>query len=88
MKFTCLCGTVIRDNTDYQEDKAYFIPDQSHERTVEAIDGGASPWNELRKVERVMYQCTSCARLWLENTDRKLCCFAPEPSTQFGILRE
>jgi hypothetical protein len=88
MKFACLCGSVIHDNTDYQEDKAYFIPDQSYERAVTLIRSERSAWEELRKVERTMYQCRSCARLWLEDHEKNLCCFTPEPSIQFGILKE
>jgi hypothetical protein len=87
MKFNCICGEVIRDNTDYQDNKAYLIPDETYESALEQIESGGSPWDAFRKVERVMYQCHSCARLFIDDHNGMLVCFAPEGDIKFGILR-
>jgi hypothetical protein len=88
MNFSCVCGARIYDNTDYQEDKAYFISDQSHEKAMMEIENRNTPWGVLRKFERIMYQCRSCARLWLEDQQGNLTCFTPDPKTEFGILTD
>jgi hypothetical protein len=87
MKFSCRCGEVIRDNTDYQDNKAYLIPDETYESALEQIESGKSPWDALRRVERVMYQCHSCARLFIDDHKREFVCFAPEGDVAFGILK-
>lgn len=87
MKFSCTCGEVIRDNTDYQENKAYLIPDMSFESALEEIEAGKEPWDALRRVKRVVYQCHSCARLFINDHHGKLVCFSPEGGVVFGILK-
>lgn len=87
MKFSCHCGEVIHDNTDYQSHKAYLIPDETYESALEKIESGESPWNALRKVKRAMYQCHACARLFIDDHQGELICFAPEGDVVFEILK-
>ena len=88
MKFECPCGAIIRDNTDYQKHKAYYIPDELYEGAVEKIEAGASPWVELRKVRRIMYQCSECCRLFFDKPGSKnlFISYKPEEETSFGLL--
>ncbi len=87
MKFSCVCGAIIYDNTDYQENKAYFMPDQSRETAFFEVEAMKEPWIVLPKYERTMYQCRGCARIWLEDHELNLVCFKPEPESVFGILK-
>ncbi|AGU52653.1 hypothetical protein VAPA_2c00900 [Variovorax paradoxus B4] len=87
MKFVCPCGAVVRDNTDYQEHKAYFIPDQLYEGAAERIEAGGEVWAEMRRVTRPMYQCSDCCRLFLSDDAGNLVSFKPDDSTRFGILK-
>lgn len=86
MKFTCRCGAVVYDISDYQDNKAYFIPDVLYEGALEAIRPGSSAWEQIAKVKRAMYQCSECARLYLTNHDGALSCFSPSEGEAFGIL--
>ncbi len=38
MKFRCLCGETIRDQTDYLEHKAWVLRDQDDERFGQAVE--------------------------------------------------
>lgn len=87
MKFSCACGAIIYDNTDYQEHKAYFMPDQSREVVLTEIEATKEPWIALPKYERTMYQCRQCSRIWLEDHEHNLVCFKPELESAFGILK-
>ena len=87
MKFSCTCGEIVRDNTDYQDNKAYLIPDEKYEFALEQIESGESPWDALGKVERVMFQCHSCARIFIDDHEGQLVCFVPEGPHEFGILK-
>ena len=86
-KILCVCGASIHDNTDYQENKAYLVPDQSWESIHESIAAGVTSWEPLRGVKRLMYQCTECSRLHVEAPDGSYYSFAPDRETPFGILK-
>jgi hypothetical protein len=87
MNLNCRCGELIHDITDYQENKAHFIPDQSWESMHESIADGNSSWNAASKVRRVMYQCHNCSRLYVQDQSGNFISFAPEGNGQFGILK-
>ena len=87
MKFGCTCGEVIWDNTDYQDNKAYLIPDETFESALEEIAAGKCPWDALHRVKRIIYQCHSCARLYIHDHSGKLVSFSPEGNVAFGILK-
>ena len=87
MKLKCKCGETIHDNTDYQDNKAYFIPDESWEVMLEKIDAGESAWDATRIAKRNIYQCYNCSRIYIENKDGNFTSFKPEEDTKFGILK-
>lgn len=87
MKLLCKCGAPIQDLTDYQENKARFVPDESWESMHEDIDAGASSWDAARKVMRLMYQCYECSRLYIESHNGSFIAFTPDEETSFGLLK-
>ena len=88
MKIGCLCGAVIHDNTDYQENKAHFVPDESWESMCESIEKGMSPWDASVKYQRMMYQCYECKRIYIGGNDGSITSFRPDEETEFGILKK
>ena len=76
MKFTCGCGNVIRDQTDYLPYAAHLIADQDIYDATAISERGESNW--WPSLTRKLYQCGSCGRLWIEDHERKLRCFVPE----------
>jgi hypothetical protein len=87
MKLQCKCGETIHDNSDYQENKAYFVPDETWESMLEEIDSGSSPWDATRKVKRNIYQCYNCSRIYLETKSGHYSSFTPDKEVKFGILK-
>ena len=82
MKFECLCGTLIPDQTDALPYKAQFVADQDWFDLMEAIDEPTphdirtTLWRKLR----IAYQCRECGRIWLNDKAGKLHSFAPDRS--------
>ena len=104
MKITCHCGALIIDQTDELPHKGHLIPDQECFATYDAIDdhvidpvadgrlGREAAYREARKIirqpTRLMYQCRSCGRLYIDDPKRELHCFVPESEqTSREILR-
>ena len=87
MKLRCECGFVIHDNTDYQENKAHFVPDESWEEMCEKIEGGMSPWDASVMYQRHLYQCYECSRIYIENVDGSFTSFKPDADAKFGIFK-
>ena len=105
MWFECECGTIIKDSTDYLVNKAHLIPDQDWFDVYDAIDeqvvepvaqGEVDPQRAMmdareiiRKPSRLMWQCYSCGRLYLQSYDRSdIHCFVPsDPEQSMQILR-
>lgn len=87
MKLLCECGSVIHDGTDYQENKAHFVPDESWEEMCEKIESGISPWDASVKYQRLMYQCYECARIYIEGESGNFYSFKPDHESKFGILK-
>ena len=91
MKIHCPCGGVIADSTDHLPNKAYLIPDQKWFSFWDAIKAAieqpcSSPEEaETRyvkltdsEVDRSMWQCERCGRLFIQNRNYELVEFHPE----------
>lgn len=93
MKIRCQCGFVILDGTDELPQKAHLLPDQEWLTAFDRLEGivTAVARGELgaelacqRVTEvvctpaRLMWQCRSCGRLYVDGHDRQLHCFTPE----------
>ncbi|TDC81156.1 hypothetical protein [Actinomadura sp. 7K507] len=73
MKISCACGEVIPDQTDFIPYKARFVADMDWDDVAEG-DVGERLW----EWSRCMWQCTACGRLYVEDRQGGLHCFAPE----------
>src|SRR5690606_23314989 len=87
MKLLCKCGAPIQDLTDYQENKARFVPDESCESMHEDIDAGVSSWDAAREVMRLMDQCYECSRLYIESHSGSFIAFTPHEETPCGLRK-
>ncbi len=104
MKIECHCGAFLIDQTDSLPHKAHLIPDQGWFVTFDAIDdevidplaaGGIEKGAAYRlarliiaRSARLMYQCSACGRLYIDDLSGKLQCYVPEnEQTAKEILR-
>jgi hypothetical protein len=104
MKIECHCGTTIFDCTDDLPQKGHFIPDQEWFATYDAMDDEVIvPLTEgaidrekafhlsrrvISRASRLMYQCSVCGRLYIDDKDRVLHCYVPSAeTTSKDILR-
>jgi hypothetical protein len=94
VKIECHCGALIIDQTDALSNKAHFIPDQDWDRVLEALETDIvdavagrrltreGAYHGAREIvsrsARGMWQCSACGRLYVDDPERKLHCFAPE----------
>ncbi|WP_166831384.1 hypothetical protein [Thalassoroseus pseudoceratinae] len=103
MKISCHCGKKILDATDALPHKAYLIPDQVwfevydslDEHVVDSVSEGTLD-NEDAKMRmrqiissraRLMWQCGSCGRLYIDDNAGRLQCFVPaNPETSQRVL--
>jgi hypothetical protein len=104
MKIGCHCGALIIDQTDYLPHKGHLIPDQECFAVYDAIDeevidplaGGRLEKEEayhlardiIRRAARLMYQCRRCGRLYIDDLEGNMQCYAPtSEDTSHEILR-
>lgn len=104
MKIQCHCGATISDGTDSLPQKGHLIADQDWFAVLDVIDdrviapvasGAVSKeaafmlFREIvSKASRVMYQCSGCGRLYVDDAEGRLHCYVPSaPGTSKGILR-
>ena len=91
MWFECKCGQRIKDISDAHSYKAHYISDKDWFPFWGAIDdsienSGASVKEKeaacmklrMEKVDRTMYQCFECGRLYLNDENNQLISFLPE----------
>jgi hypothetical protein len=86
MKFACTCGNTIRDQTDYLPYKAHFISDQDgfdvSDAICQIVSDAAAGRMTVENAQtavcrthiaalRLMYQCNSCGRLWIQSHDKQ-----------------
>lgn len=99
MKFGCNCGHTICDTTDFLSYKADFLASQDEEDFCDGIEfvtmnESLSKEEELNKMMKLythyawrsMYQCYKCGRVYLEDCEGKLHCFAPEGHNNKRLL--
>ena len=85
MFINCICGARIHDNTDYQSDKGYLIPDQSYEKYRDALGSGVR--REHMQYEKTIYQCYACSRIFIpDDANAAFATFFPEENYAFGAL--
>ena len=104
MKIGCYCGATIYDQSDSLPHKGHFIPDQKWLAAYDAIDEDVidplldgslereAAYIKSRGIisgsSRLIYQCRSCGRLYVEDGNRQLHCYVPASSeTAKEILR-
>jgi hypothetical protein len=104
MKIGCYCGATIVDGTDDLPHKGHVIPDQAWLATLDALDeqvvdplaagsiGTERAYHASRSIlvgaARLMYQCSACGRLYIDDRRGKLQCFVPAtPETERQVLR-
>ena len=104
MKIECHCGTLVVDQTDDLPHKAHLIPDQAwnaisdaiDDQVIDALDGGhidrETAYHQARQIigrsARMMWQCRSCGRLYLDDQRHQLQCYVPaDGETAREVLR-
>jgi hypothetical protein len=104
VKIGCHCGAVIADQTDDMPHKGHVIPDQEWFALYDAIDDALiNPVAEgklsketayhlarqiIGRCARLAWQCRECGRLYVDDADAQLHCFAPEgASVSREVLR-
>jgi len=104
MKIGCHCGAIIRDQTDDLPQKGHLIPDQEWFATYDAMDdevikplvAGTLAEGKAFMLSRMVigraallvYQCSICGRLYIDDKDGKLHCYEPmDDSTSKEVLR-
>lgn len=104
MKIGCRCGAMIPDSTDYLPTKGHLIPDQEWLNVYDAIDeevvdpvvagemAAGEAYMRSRHIissrSRLMWQCSTCGRLYVDDLNGKLQCYVPENAeTERQVLR-
>lgn len=104
MKINCHCGALIVDQTDDLPNKAHLIPDQEWFATLDAIDHDVIDALADRRIDRevaymqarkillkrvrMMWQCSQCGRIYIDDQQHELRCFVPqEAQADTEVLR-
>jgi hypothetical protein len=104
VKISCHCGTSIIDQSDDLPHKGHLIPDQEWFAALSAIDGEVidplaggqlgqeTAYHRVRQIisrsARLMWQCRSCGRLYIDGPEGQLRCFLPDGEpTDREVLR-
>src|SRR5690349_9237897 len=75
MKYKCLCGEIIADQTDFLHYKARCIADQDWFDFLESeVAGGGQDW----RLTKTIYQCPHCGRLNFKRNDGAMVFFRLE----------
>ena len=75
MKYRCLCGKIISDNTDDLPYKALMIADEDWNRFTESCERPQGyDWRLVTKI----YQCPDCGTLRIEKPAGQVSIFVPE----------
>lgn len=75
MKFSCTCGYVTSDQTDYLPYKGYLLADQDINDVLDSPEGVS---NSFGRAARIAYECVRCGRLFIEDQSGVLMAFVPE----------
>lgn len=98
MHFYCRCGYRISDTTDFISYKARIIADQDWDdfldRIVEAIESCETDrekvvddfYSNTLGVEKAMYQCPDCGRIFIDGEGNSLYSFGAEEPVKKDLL--
>jgi hypothetical protein len=89
MKFSCVCGNVLRDQTDGIPYKAWFAADQDLEKITQSVGVqiakgddseslGDRIYSSLFPRLHALYQCYNCGRVFVDD---------PDDPTRFQVFR-
>lgn len=94
MRFNCQCGFQFNDSGDCVAYKARILADQDVNELAEMLEFGEEPHRDelelcmpaLDLIERTVFQCPQCGRLYVEDADYSYIQFVPcedaEPSPE------
>ncbi len=90
MNFACRCGYHFYDNSDNLSFKAHILADEDWNEFVGYLEDAEKPHTEkienmgrsLDLLERCIYQCPECGRLFLEDADGSLTMFTPSDTAE------
>lgn len=92
MNFSCRCGYCFHDNADELYFKARIMPDQDTNEFWQLIEDAEKPHTKDEQhdlhgklydlLERCIYQCPECGRLFLENASGSLTMFTPSDTAE------
>jgi len=100
MKIKCNCGNTILDITDALSYKAHYIPDEDWDEVMEKIYRCIEERNQDKErlcteisktiVEktRLIYQCTNCGKLYIDDKERNLIEFTPLNNENTDVLKK
>jgi len=81
-KFTCRCGEVLYDQTDYIPYKAHVIADQDISDVADQIEAGSdSAFGSMLHWSTDLFQCNECSRLIIFSRDKMHFFSAEDPDT-------
>ena len=104
MKIGCHCGATISDSTDYVPANGHLIRDQEwfnvydggDDEVVDSVAAGKMTAEDVymksRQIisprSRLMWQCSTCGRLYVDDINGELQCYVPEGAeTEKQFLR-
>ena len=90
MNFACRCGYHFYDGSDNLSFKAHILADEDWNEFVGYLEDAEKPHTEkienmgrsLDLLERCIYQCPECGRLFLESADGSLTMFTPSGTAE------
>ncbi len=90
MNFACRCGYRFYDGSDNLSFKAHILADEDWNEFVGYLEDAEKPHTEkienmgrsLDLLERCIYQCPECGRLFLESADGSLTMFTPSDTAE------
>ena len=100
MKINCECGHTIHDSSDALSHKAHLIPDKRWNDIWDKIDDAIEHSGQGAKAKedacmklryevcpRIIYQCSVCSRLYINDAKNNLHVFFPENTIESkGLL--
>jgi hypothetical protein len=97
MKFNCICGEVIRDQSDYLPNKAYVVPDESYFDLLDFIDDAIEKSGptaadkeaaamrvrgKITGITRHMFQCSGCGRIYVDGPPKSSIVYRFDPANE------
>jgi hypothetical protein len=87
MKFRCICGQVIFDNTDNIATKGYVLADQDVFSAFESQEDDHASLRAVLSMRRCAFECDQCGRLGIFKASKEWVWFSPEAEGYQGILK-